>query len=145
MAGNVSRMTLLTCELPYNGYPDPSAMKFEGGPNIAIKIPPEKYDNTVHFYRNVLLMDVHEQTAEHSGVVRSHRVTFGTTVLSLDCVAGQAKVEICLEIRWSGQDDAVQFLEANGIEITAAPGELPDNPHWIRDPAGVTAFLKYGL
>ncbi len=34
--------------------------KFEGGINIAIKIPKSKYEQTVAFYRDVLKLEVEE-------------------------------------------------------------------------------------
>jgi len=34
--------------------------KFEGGINIALKIPKSKYDQTVTFYRDILKLEVEE-------------------------------------------------------------------------------------
>lgn len=117
-------------------------MKFEGGPHIAVRIPPGKYDDTVHFYRDVLLMDVQEHPVDHPAIFRSHSVQFGNSVLRLDCIPDQKEVEIYLEIRYTGAENALQFLEANGIEVLPQPEQFPHSLHRIRDPAGVISLLK---
>lgn len=63
-------------------------IRFKGGVNIAMKIPPEKYDETVAFYRDILLFDVEEVPITHPTVLATHRLEFGPNILWLDCVKG---------------------------------------------------------
>ena len=49
--------------------------KFSGGINIAIKIPKSKYEQTVHFYRDILKLDVTEKQIDHPTISRTHRAS----------------------------------------------------------------------
>jgi hypothetical protein len=43
-------------------------VKFEGGVNIAIKIPKNKYEQTISFYKNILKLDIKEKPIENPTV-----------------------------------------------------------------------------
>jgi hypothetical protein len=47
-------------------------INFNGGVNIAIKIPKSKYEETINFYRNILKLDVKEKPIESPSVSRTH-------------------------------------------------------------------------
>ena len=51
--------------------------EFEAGINIAIKIPKNKYEKTVAFYRDILKLDVEEKPITNPTVSRTHEVKFG--------------------------------------------------------------------
>lgn len=119
-------------------------MKFEGGPNIALKIPREKYEDTVHFYRDILLLDVEEQTIKHPTVSRTHRVKFGSNILWLDCVDHFTEPQVWLEVRSLDSSDALPYLISNGVKAEDELEEIPETMHWIRDPAGTVMILKGG-
>ena len=46
--------------------------EFEAGINIAIKIPKNKYEKTVAFYRDILKLDVEEKPITNPTVSRTH-------------------------------------------------------------------------
>jgi len=46
--------------------------KFKAGINIAIKIPKNKYEKTVTFYRDILKLDVEEKPIDNPTVSRTH-------------------------------------------------------------------------
>ena len=55
--------------------------KFEGGINIAIKIPKSKYNQTVAFYKNILKLEVAEKPISNPTVSKTHQVKFGNNIL----------------------------------------------------------------
>jgi hypothetical protein len=119
-------------------------MKFEGGPNIALKIPREKYEETVHFYRDILLLEVEEKAIEHPTVSRTHQVKFGSNILWLDCVDHFTSSQVWLEVRSLDSSDALPYLNSNGVEAEDDLEQIPETMHWIRDPAGTVMILKGG-
>lgn len=40
-------------------------LKFEGGINIAIKIPKSKYEQTIAFYQNILKLEIEEKPIDN--------------------------------------------------------------------------------
>ncbi|HMQ07037.1 MAG TPA: VOC family protein [Saprospiraceae bacterium] len=109
---------------------------FRGGPNIAIKIPKRKYEQTIAFYRNVLKMEVEESPINHPTISRTHRLQFGENILWLDCVDNYSRSEIWLELTVNHVDGATNYLRSNGVETCDELEELSNNMHWITDPAG---------
>ena len=49
-------------------------VKFEAGINIALKIPKNKYEKTVAFYRDILKLQVEEKPITNPTVSRTHEV-----------------------------------------------------------------------
>ena len=115
--------------------------KFEGGINIAMKIPKSKYEETVKFYRDILKLEVTEKSIENPTVSRTHEVKFGPNIVWLDCVDNYTHSEIWLEIRTRDVDVATAYLSSNGIETCDEIEQIPDNMHWIQDPAGAVFIL----
>lgn len=67
-------------------------IKFAGGRNIAIKTPPNQYEDTVRFYKNILrlkLLDNHPPAVGFE---------FGANQLWIDRVPGMSHAEIRLEL-----------------------------------------------
>jgi catechol 2,3-dioxygenase-like lactoylglutathione lyase family enzyme len=116
-------------------------IRFSGGPNIAIKIPKAKYETTVSFYRNVLGMDVEERPITHPTISRTHRMKFGSNVLWLDCVDNYSRSETWLELNVGNIPKATAFLQNQGISPCDELEEIPENMHWITDPAGNVFLL----
>jgi hypothetical protein len=112
---------------------------FSGGINIAIKIPKRKYNETVSFYRDVPL-PVHEKTIDIPTVSRTHEVKFGPNTLWLDCVDNYTHSEVWLELRTQDVENATRYLDAKGIKTCDEIEEIPQDMHWIMDPAG-TVFI----
>ena len=111
--------------------------KFEGGINIAVKIPKGKYEKTVAFYRDILKLEVEEKPIQNP-----HQVKFGGNILWLDCVDNYTHSETWLELSTPDVGLATTYLSEKGIHTCDELEELPDNMHWITDPAGTVFILK---
>ncbi|HLV63083.1 hypothetical protein [Galbibacter sp.] len=72
--------------------------QFTPGINIAIKIPKNKYEKTVDFYKNILKFKVTEKPIDNPTVSRTHQVKFGDTILWLDCVDNYTHSETWLQL-----------------------------------------------
>jgi predicted enzyme related to lactoylglutathione lyase len=117
--------------------PEPN---FEGGVNIAIKIPKSKYQETVNFYRDVLKFEVEEKSIDIPTVSRTHKVNFGKNVLWLDCVDNYTHSETWLELNTDDVENARRYLKSKGVDTVDELEKIPENMHWIMDPAG-TVFI----
>lgn len=111
-------------------------IKFEAGINIAIKIPKSKYDKTVAFYKNILKLEVEEKPVVNPTISRTHEVKFGNNVIWLDCVDNYTHSETWLQLTVPSVEEATNYLLMNGVETCDEIEELPENMHWIQDPAG---------
>ena len=115
-------------------------IKFEGGLNIAIKIPKSKYEKTVSFYKDVLKLEVTERSIDNPTVSRTHEVQFGNNTVWLDCVDNYTHSETWLELKTPDVAKATEYLKNNGIDTCDELEKIPDENHWIMDPAG-TVFI----
>lgn len=116
--------------------------EFEAGINIAIKIPKSKYDQTVTFYRNILKLDVQEKPIENPTVSKTHQVKFGNNIIWLDCVDNYTHSETWLQLTVPDVEEATNYLKSNGVDTCDELEELPENMHWIMDPAGTVFNLQ---
>ncbi|HEY8402778.1 MAG TPA: VOC family protein [Cytophagaceae bacterium] len=117
-------------------------VKFVGGINIAVKIPKSKYEQTVSFYRDVLKLEVEEKPVNNSTVSRTHEVKFGGNVLWLDCVDNYTHSETWLELNVENVEQATDYLRSKGVNTCDELEEIPENMHWITDPAGTVFLVK---
>ncbi len=115
---------------------------FEGGINIAIKIPKSKYQNTVAFYRDILKLEVQEKPINNPTVSKTHEVKFGNNIIWLDCVDNYTHSETWLQLTVADVEGATNYLKANGVETCDELEEIPENMHWITDPAGTVFNLQ---
>jgi hypothetical protein len=115
---------------------------FEAGINIAIKIPKSKYEKTVTFYRDILQLNVEEKPIKNPTVSRTHEVKFGHNIIWLDCVDNYTHSETWLQLTVPDVETAAQYLLSNGVETCDELEQLPDNMHWITDPAGTVFNLQ---
>jgi predicted enzyme related to lactoylglutathione lyase len=116
--------------------------KFEAGINIAIKIPKNKCEKTVAFYRDILKLDVEEKPINNPTVSQTHEVKFGNNIIWLDCVDNYTHSETWLQLTVPNIDEATKYLQSNGVETCDEIEELPENMHWITDPAGTVFNLQ---
>jgi predicted enzyme related to lactoylglutathione lyase len=116
--------------------------KFEGGINIAIKIPKSKYDKTVAFYRDILKLEIVEKPIKNPTVSKTHQVKFGNNILWLDCVDNYTHSETWLQLIVPHVTEATDYLKQNGVETCDEIEELPNNMHWIQDPSGTVFNLQ---
>jgi hypothetical protein len=113
---------------------------FSGGINIAIKIPKSKYEQTVRFYRDILKLDVEEKPIDLPTVSRTHKVRFGPNTVWLDCVDNYTHSETWLELITDDVATATDYLQTNGVRTCDELEKIPEDMHWIQDPAG-TVFI----
>jgi predicted enzyme related to lactoylglutathione lyase len=116
-------------------------IKFHGGINIAIKIPKSKYEETVTFYRDILKLEVTEKPIENPTVSRTHEVKFGGNIVWLDCVDNYTHSEIWLELNTPDVKRATEYLQSKGVNTCDELEKIPEDTHWIMDPAGSVFIL----
>jgi hypothetical protein len=104
--------------------------KFEGGKNIAMKLPSHLFDETAAFYRDVLRLTILEEI--DSSVV----FEFGMQKLWLDKEDHLSKPEIWLEIISDDVDAAEDYLNRRGVVRRDDIEPLPEGfkGFWIRNP-----------
>lgn len=117
-------------------------VKFEAGINIAIKIPKSKYEETVAFYSDVLKLAVEEKPITNPTVSRTHEVKFGNNIIWLDCVDNYTHSETWLQLTVPDVAEATTYLQSSGVQTCDELEELPENMHWIQDPAGTVFNLQ---
>lgn len=115
---------------------------FEGGINIAIKIPKSNYEQTIIFYRDILNLEVEEKPITNRTVSRTHKVKFGGNTVWLDCVDNYTHSETWLELTTDDVPSATAYLASKNITTCDEIEELPENMHWIKDPAGTVFIVK---
>ena len=116
-------------------------VNFTGGVNIAIKIPKNKYAETVNFYRDILKLEVIEKPIDNPTVSRTHEVRFGANTVWLDCVDNYTHSEIWLELNTPNVKQATEYLKHKGIDTCDEIEKIPEDAHWIMDPAGSVFIL----
>lgn len=116
--------------------------KFEAGINIAIKIPKGKYEKTISFYRDILKLEVMEKPIDNPTVSRTHEVKFGNNIIWLDCVDNYTHSETWLQLTVPNVAEATDYLLSKGVDTCDELEELPENMHWIQDPAGTVFNLQ---
>lgn len=116
--------------------------QFTPGINIAIKIPKNKYEKTVDFYKNILKFKVTEKPIDNPTVSRTHQVKFGDTILWLDCVDNYTHSETWLQLTVPDLNQATEYLESHDVATCDELEKLPQGMHWIQDPAGTVFNLQ---
>ncbi|MFH7325697.1 VOC family protein [Desulfurivibrio sp. C05AmB] len=118
------------------------APKYAPGRNIAIKVPPHEFDQTVAFYRDVLGFPELEDPA--SGSTESVRFRFGDKVLWIDRAPAMSQAEIWLEIETADITAAAAHLGQNQIVRCDAIEPLPASfkGFWLTSPANIVHLLS---
>ncbi|MBX9453172.1 MAG: hypothetical protein KL801_15285 [Mesorhizobium sp.] len=110
---------------------------FAGGRNIAMKVPPHQYEETVRFYRDVIGL---ARIEGHEPAIGFH---FGANQLWIDKVPGMSQAEIWLEIVTEDKDSAAAHLEKAGVvrcdEIEPLGPEF--RGFWISSPASIVHLV----
>jgi hypothetical protein len=110
-----------------------SQPQFEGGANIAMKVPAHVFDPTVLFYRDVLRLPLLEE--QPGSVV----LRFGANRLWLDRADHLSQAEVWLELTTDNVPAAAEYLSRRGTvrrdEIEALPAGF--GGFWICNPADV--------
>lgn len=119
--------------------------QFTPGVNIAIKIPKNKYQKTVDFYKNTLKLVVSEKPIDNPTVSRTHEVKFGHVIIWLDCVDNYTHSETWLQLTVPDVEQATNYLLSNGVQTCDELELLPENMHWIQDPASTVFNLQQAI
>jgi hypothetical protein len=111
---------------------------FEGGKNIAMKVPPHQYEATVRFYRDVLrLAPINGPAGDAVGF------KFGTNNLWIDRVPGMSQAELWLEIVTSDTAEAARVLANAGVVRCDDIEKLGSDfdGFWISSPASIVHLV----
>jgi len=116
--------------------------KFIGGQNIAMKVPPHQWDDTVAFYRDVVGLSVVENPFDQDPP--SVGFAFGANNLWIDRVVGISQAEIWLQLTTDDAAAAAGHLKDSQVtrcdEIEPLPAESP--AFWISSPASIVHLVS---
>ena len=114
------------------------AARFEGGKNIAMKVPPHQYEATVAFYRDLLAL---EQIAGPSG--DSVGFKFGANNLWIDRVPAMSQAELWLELVTDDTAEAADALKKTGVVRCDDIEDLGSDfdGYWIASPAAIVHLV----
>ena len=112
--------------------------QFEGGMNVAMKLPLRVFEKTVAFYRDVLRLPLVEE--ENTSVV----FKFGENRLWLVRAAHLSQAEIWLEITTDRVQAAADYLNDRGTVRRDDIEALPEgfDGFWICNPADVIHLVS---
>ncbi len=116
--------------------------KFKPGNNIAIKVPPHQYEQTVSFYRDILgLEQIRSATTDSDDSVR---LQFGDKNLWIDRVSTLSQAEIWLEIQTDDIELAAAAFEKASITRRDEIEPLPQgfSGFWISSPADIIHLVS---
>lgn len=111
---------------------------FEGGKNIAMKVPPHQFDATVHFYETVLgFQRIGGPQGDAVGFV------FGANNLWIDRVPGMSQAELWLEVITDDTKEAAGVLAEAGVARCDEIEPLGDSfdGYWISSPASIVHLV----
>ena len=112
---------------------------FEGGRNIAMKVPPHQYEATVRFYRDVLRLEQIGGPEENSTSFR-----FGANRLWIDRVPAMSQAELWLELVTDDTAAAAEVLSDAGVVRCDDIEKLGDgfDGYWITSPAAIIHLVE---
>lgn len=110
---------------------------FSPGMNLAMKVPPHQFEETVAFYGKVL--GFRELEREETSVV----FAFGESRLWIDRVPTVSQAELWLEVVTDDPVAASDWLTSHGITRCDEIEPLPDgfSGFWIANPAGIVHLV----
>lgn len=108
------------------------------GRNIALKIPPHEFDQTVAFYRDILQLRPLESESGYIGF------DFDGKDLWLDKVDTVSQAEMWLEVHADDLDAAAEYLNEAGVVRCDDIEKLPENfeGFWITNAAGLIHLVS---
>ncbi len=106
---------------------------FEGGRNIALKLPPHEFNGAAHFYRDVLGL------RQLSNCLPSIVFEYGPNLLWLDRVETMTQAELWLELRTPDTAAAAKRLAHHEIARRDTVEALPEgfDGFWISGPGNI--------
>jgi hypothetical protein len=114
-----------------------SKVRYRGGNNVAMKLPPHHFENAVRFYRDTLGLTVSDRG-------ESKLVEFGPIRLWLDRCPQNSQTELWLEVVASNRDEAAKHLRDQEVVRCDPIEKLPDGfrGFWIASPADVVHLVS---
>ena len=115
-------------------------VKYSGGRNIAMKVPPHQYEATIRFYRDVVGL---EQLHNHPPAVG---FKFGGNQLWIDRVPALSQAELWLELVVEDVGAASRHLEGEEVVRCDDIEPLPEgsDAFWISNPASIIHIVSRG-
>ena len=109
----------------------PKGLKIKGGKNIAMKVPPHLFGDTVRFYREILGLKVLERYSPDVAF------QFGEMVLWIDSVEKLSQAELWLEVNTNDISKASKHFEKCGVVRRDGIEQLPEDlkGFWISSPS----------
>lgn len=111
---------------------------FNGGRNIAMKVPPHLWEATVAFYRDVVgLKPVASEPTDAS-------FEFGANRLWIDRVDGLSQAEVWLQLTTGDVERAAAHLQSAEVVRRDEIEALPDgfDGFWIQNPASIIHLVS---
>lgn len=110
---------------------------FSGGRNIALKIPPHEFEDTIRFYRDVLGL---RQLDEF---LPAAVFEYGANLLWLDRVETMTQAEVWLELRTPDTAAAAKHLDCHQVVSCADVEALPEgfDGFWISGPCNIVHLV----
>ena len=120
---------------------NPEHPSFDGGRNIAMKVPPHQWSQTVAFYRDTL--GLRELGNPFDSGPQSVGFAFGANRLWIDRVPGMSQAELWLQVTTADTAAAAGHLAAAGVhrcdEIEPLDG---DSAYWVTNPAAIVHLVS---
>lgn len=112
--------------------------RIEGGINIAMKVPPHQFDETVRFYREVVGLEPYDEKAPEIGF------KLGPNRLWIDKAPALSQAEVWLELFTDDFPAAAEHLEKSGVSRCDAIEPLPAGFRggWITNPANIIHMVR---
>jgi catechol 2,3-dioxygenase-like lactoylglutathione lyase family enzyme len=107
---------------------------YNGGRNIAIKVPPHEWEQTVAFYRDILGLPLIDDLPSATPTVIFR---FGSNRLWVDRVEALSQAEIWLEVSTTDVPAAARHLKEAGVVRRDEIEALDFEAFWISSPAGI--------
>ena len=112
--------------------------QFQGGPNIALKLPPSVFDATLTFYRDTLRLPLLDQYSP------SHVVQFGESLLWLDRVESLSQAEVWLQILTDDTAAAKEHFARSSVTRCDEIEGLPEgfDGFWVLSPSSIVHLVS---
>ncbi|SNY76661.1 VOC family protein [Enterobacter sp. CC120223-11] len=112
--------------------------EIKGGIDIALKVPPHQYQQTIAFYRNTLGLEEITDKPPATGFV------LGPNRLWIDEAPALSQAEIWLELFTPNFAQAEKQLEEKGVVRCDAVEPLPEGfkGGWIMSPCGIVHMVR---
>jgi catechol 2,3-dioxygenase-like lactoylglutathione lyase family enzyme len=115
--------------------------RFKAGANIAIKVPPDQFEHTVSFYRDILGLELLDPASQEQ--TGSLCFGFGDKRLWIDRAPAIDRAEIWLEILTDDVEKAAAYLERQHIARCDDIEPLPAGfrGFWVTSPADIVHLV----